>query len=876
MPIQSPQLDDLRFDAVVQRMLRRIPVYAPEWTEWNDSDPGVTLIQLFAYLAEQVGYRLNEVPEKNYVELLKLLGVRLEPALAATSRIGIFLSDPPSMDGFTLDAHSLFMAKGSSPANFESDIDVDLVPAEPSVLLTTRNPYLWDLLRVDDSGGREPTPPDTQLPKQVPIADSRWLTLAWDGKKPLGKDMPLAPVTLLPASASGVAHPYLWAGIKCNAARDAGFAGVTVILTVQLDDDEQPDPRADIVCEPINAAGERQPPPIDWLAYYDADTQSMHRVVGRIDDTTNMLTRSGTIRFSVPFSIGPIPTSSFANLRDPIVPAPVDACMDMTQNLRDSIVPGAGAITPGTFQTLLTSALTKAQAARAAGRPGLGHPLDPPLRDPARVHCWLRIGPLGKPEPSPKLRYIGFNVVPISNAVTVIGELLGNSDGRPGQTFQLAHGNILSGTLQVAIQESSDPNAVITTWTEISSLDGAGPNDRVFELDAEAGVLTFGDGKRGRIPPLMPAGGTVVALRYRWGGGVSGEMDAGTINVSAAQFNGLAAVTNFVAARGGRNAETLELAKLRARKELSTRSRAVTASDFEWIALQTPRVRVRRAIVVPRRRPLPAKASDWQRQLCPPTSSVPSATMPPPPTACGPPGTTSASLSMRSSLAGVATPSLASTLGSLSDIRFAASGAVSDCGPPLPDPPAGLDDTFEAPGVVSVVVVPDGPQPPPPVRPPLVELVPTHSFLHAVCAQLDLHRLVTTEVHVVSPQYLRLCRVYCRVKARVGYTRLRVRDLVSAAIATFLDVLLGGEDGVGAPFGEQVHIAILMALASRTEGVERVDDLRAHFVRTKSNAPFREGNLVLCPTAADEYDHVDLAPEETTSIDLSTFTLDTT
>jgi hypothetical protein len=46
-------------------------------------------------------------------------------------------------------------------------------------------------------------------------------------------------------------------------------------------------------------------------------------------------------------------------------------------------------------------------------------------------------------------------------------------------------------------------------------------------------------------------------------------------------------------------------------------------------------------------------------------------------------------------------------------------------------------------------------------------------------------------------------------------------------------------------------------------------------VRTKSNAPFREGNLLLCPVAPDDFDHVDLAAEETTSIDLSTFTLDT-
>src|SRR5215831_4635117 len=159
MPIQSPQLDDLRYDAVVEQLLRRIPVYAPEWTDWNDSDPGVTLIQLFAYLAEQVGYRLNQVPEKNYVELLKLLGVRLRPALAASTRIGIFLSDPTVTEGYTLEARSRFMGKGSAPAIFESDVDVDIVPAEPSVLVTTSNPYLWDLLLLDDSGGREPTPP---------------------------------------------------------------------------------------------------------------------------------------------------------------------------------------------------------------------------------------------------------------------------------------------------------------------------------------------------------------------------------------------------------------------------------------------------------------------------------------------------------------------------------------------------------------------------------------------------------------------------------------------------------------------------------------------------------------------------------------------
>src|SRR5208282_6929456 len=111
-------------------------------------------------------------------------------------------------------------------------------------------------LLLDASGDREPPPTDAELPKQVPTNDCRWLTVAWDGAKPAAADMPLAPVTLLPTSATGVAHPYLWIAITCTDARSAGFVGVTVTLTVQFDDDEKPDPRADIECNPINAAGE--------------------------------------------------------------------------------------------------------------------------------------------------------------------------------------------------------------------------------------------------------------------------------------------------------------------------------------------------------------------------------------------------------------------------------------------------------------------------------------------------------------------------------------------------------------------------------------------------------------------------------------------
>jgi predicted phage baseplate assembly protein len=802
MPIQPPNLDDLRYDRVVEELLRRIPAYAPEWTDWNDTDPGVTLIQLFAYLAEQVGYRLNQVPEKNHVELLKLLGVRLQPAFSARTRVAWFLSDPAALAGFTLEAATRLVGKGDTAPMFETDSALDLVPAEPSVLLTTKNPYLWDL-RLTDGSNREQAPTDSQLPRQVPAADCRWLTVAWDGKKPPAKEMPLAPIPLLPPSITSVDHPWLWVGLRANLSRDAGFVGITVTLTVQFDDDEQPDAAAEVRCDPITAPGETSPPAIDWLAYYDAQAGTMKAVPGRIDDTTERLTRSGTIKFTVPFSVGPIPAGAFVDLREAVTPEPVDACSDFADNVRSSVTAGGSAsatFDPAKLQQLLTSALTAAQAAKKKAVPAVPHPLDPALRDPAKVAAWLRIGPLDTSLASPKLRHLGFNAVAATHAVTVTSELLGKADGKPGQGYRLAHGNVMPDTLEIAIQESLDRAAPLVTWRRVDSLDGASPNDRVFELDAEAGTLTFGDGKRGRIPPLVPGGGAVVAMRYRWGGGLAGEMDVGTLSVSAAQSAGVAGVTNFVAARGGRDAETLDLAKERARKELSTRSRAVTAGDFEWIALQTPAVRVRRAVVVPRRRPLP---------------------------------------------------------------------------PIHGKPRAGLDDAFEAAGAVSVVVVPDEPHPAPAVRPPLVELLPTPSFLTAVCKELDKYRLVTTEVYVVPPQYLRVDQVYCKVKPRAGYSRLDLRDRVSGTLATWLDVLRGGDDGLGAPFGGQLHVADLVARVLRTEGVERVLDLRARFSRSKENASPRTGHLLLCPAAAGDFDHVDLAAEETTSIDVSSFTLDT-
>jgi predicted phage baseplate assembly protein len=93
MPLPSPNLDDLRFqNDLVDEARKRIIHYCPEWTEYNLSDPGITMIELFAWMIETLTYRLNRVPEKNYVKFLELLGLQYQPASSARTELTFWLS----------------------------------------------------------------------------------------------------------------------------------------------------------------------------------------------------------------------------------------------------------------------------------------------------------------------------------------------------------------------------------------------------------------------------------------------------------------------------------------------------------------------------------------------------------------------------------------------------------------------------------------------------------------------------------------------------------------------------------------------------------------------------------------------------------------
>src|SRR5215213_7382159 len=98
MPLPAPNLDDRRFQDILDEARRLIPRYCPEWTDHNLSDPGITLLELFAWMTDLLLYRLNRVPDKNYIKFMDLLGIRLDPARPATTDINFRLSAPRPED----------------------------------------------------------------------------------------------------------------------------------------------------------------------------------------------------------------------------------------------------------------------------------------------------------------------------------------------------------------------------------------------------------------------------------------------------------------------------------------------------------------------------------------------------------------------------------------------------------------------------------------------------------------------------------------------------------------------------------------------------------------------------------------------------------
>lgn len=758
MPIESPQLDDLRFDVVSTQLRRQIALFNPEWTDHNESDPGITMLQLFAHLAEQIGFRLNRLPDKAYVEFLKLIGVRLAPALPASTFLAFYLAKPETAVAFLIDEATRIKAKAktSPPPTFETITPVDAVPGQLAALVTTVSDDLRDIT-LGAGAVTDLDSADTYVPTRF--------SLPWDGRQPKLKDWPEKPVRAFGRPAE-TQQLNLWLGLAFNPLPSAGFVGQRVTLHIQLDDDEQPNAKdvADCSLE-IDALVEALGPTIE-LVYYRppqlSETKGSWQPLRVISDGTAGLTRSGGIKLDVPLTIGPVPDAEWADVRPPIEKTTEQLCAE-----------AAG--TPKKIPQPIPHPLVGALKTPVAGTPAK-----------VPVSGWIGIRFPEAPKTPISLRAVTFNAVTAIAATTTRNELVGNGNGQSGQTAQLANRNVLADTLEILVMDLADNQ--FHRWTQVADFDTATADDRCYVLDAEAGLIYFGDGKHGRVPAL---GARIVATRYRYTEATSTELAVATVTQGENLPGFVQDVTNVIPARGGRSAETLDEAKRRAPRQLETFGRAVTADDFELFAGQTPDARIAKSVVIPLRRPYSAEGLDRP----------------------------------------------------------------------------GVDVTRVAPGAISVVVVPAG---------DAAFLAPTEGVLRAVCRHLNKYRLVTTELYVVPPQYVRVFDLVITVVAKPGFTRTQLRDAIATRLEAFLHVLKGGADGTGFGFGATLAHAELVAQVFRVDGVDRVEELTARYA---GNAPdavppmvWRDErqtarNLVGCPTTPLDDDRVVLFPDETVFVD---------
>ena len=226
---------------------------------------------------------------------------------------------------------------------------------------------------------------------------------------------------------------------------------------------------------------------------------------------------------------------------------------------------------------------------------------------------WLRARlESGSYDLAPVLRAVMINAVDALNGVTV-EEVIGSSDGSIDQVFKLANAPILGGPqmwilepdapsandkkiIQIeegpeSIKADEDGNGTWVRWHEVENFFDSLANSRHYLCDPIQGEISFGDGRKGWVPPT---GRDSVKCEYRLGGGVAGNVGASTLTVLKQSIAFVQGVTNPFPAQGGADPETIDEAKRRGTYAIKNRDRAITAEDYEQLALAASR-RVARA-----------------------------------------------------------------------------------------------------------------------------------------------------------------------------------------------------------------------------------------------------------------------------------------
>jgi len=390
MALISPILDDRSYAELREELLRRIPVYTPEWTDHNESDPGIALLELFAYLGESVLYRFNQIPDTTKIEFLRLLGVRPRPAVAATALLAATTDLPagvPIPAGTEVRAGSVvFSATGATQAWPLDVVAVGKTPAPPVA-----------------AGDRAEADRRADALARAGLADTDPATFYATTAVPPD---PLA-AGAVPLDVDGTVDHSLWIAVLRKKATDlTALGGRSLFVGIAFDEQVQ----RPFALQALDAAGAGRfgspgltadPPPMLWRLWNGIDAGFTPLDIG--DDTTRGLVTTGVVEVLLPRQLPEIDVTAVSP-GDAGNPPPLD---DSDQ---------AGKV------------VTWIQVSR-----------------PQTDHLNDGIAPVS---------WVGLNAVGAENARTAKPELLGSGTGDPDQAYPLTQHPVLAGSTRLQVEES--------------------------------------------------------------------------------------------------------------------------------------------------------------------------------------------------------------------------------------------------------------------------------------------------------------------------------------------------------------------------------------------------------------------------------------
>ncbi len=473
MPLQLPVLDDRTYEQLLEDAKRRIPSHTPEWTNFDvESDPGITLVQLFAFLTDNLLYRANRIPERNRLKFLQLLGIPLQPAAPAEGLVAIRNERGP-VQALTLRP-GVTATAGS--VRFLTRSGLTVLPIEGQVYykqpVDTASSRHADLLRQFDAVRQARLAQAAAVGSATPQVDLRFYE-TMPLKLPTASE-PNPLFDLVNDTLDGAVYIALLApkNVPLDTVREA-IANKTLSIGVvpALADDAPP------LLPQAKASAQRQPVPALVYEVPDSSIKTSVRYNRlRAIQAPDVLNQVGVVQLELPAA---------AALRTWEFDEPLDeGSGDYPPRLEDEQVK-------------------------------------------ARLLTWLRIkvaAPATTGVTAPpviaRLTWLGINAAPVRQAITVANEQLGSGNGEPDQVVRLANTPIIVDSLRL---ETQAEDGTWQLWRLTDDLLAADEDDRVFALDPEAGEIRFGDGLRG----ARPAAGQRMRASYEFGGGVAGNVAVG-------------------------------------------------------------------------------------------------------------------------------------------------------------------------------------------------------------------------------------------------------------------------------------------------------------------------------------------------------------